>query len=60
MFGKLIYYDREKINDYTAILIGEQTSKVDEYEISNDKGINANMKLLGADSSTIKKYKVKI
>ncbi len=57
MFGKLIYYDREKINDYTAILTGEQTSKIDEYEISNDKAINANIKLLGADSSTTKPAK---
>ncbi len=60
MFCKLIYYDREKINDYTAILTGKQTSEIDEYEISNDKGINANIKLLGADSSTTKKYRVKI
>ena len=38
MFGKIMYYDKTTIDEYKAIIKGQKNLKVEEYEVSNDKG----------------------
>ena len=36
MFGNVIYYDKNKIDEYRAVVKGQRNLQIDEYEVSND------------------------
>lgn len=59
MFGKLIYFDKDTINDYKAIIQGKPNFEIGEYSISNGKGISADLKILEADAKSNKSYTAK-
>lgn len=60
MFGKVIYFDEATINDYKALITGKPGLKIEEYSVSNDKGLSADFKVLGADVKSAKSYTAKI
>lgn len=60
MFGKIIYYDKKTIDEYIALIKGKKNIQVDEYDIANDKGLKADLKVLEADAKASKSYKAKV
>lgn len=60
MFGNVVYYDKKKIDEYRAVVKGQRNLQIDEYEVSNDKGIQIDLKALGADAKANKTYKAKV
>ena len=59
MFGNVIYYDKNKIDEYRAVVKGQRNLQIDEYEVSNDKGVQIDLKVFGADAKANKTYKAK-
>lgn len=60
MFGKILYYDREAMDEYRAIASGKKNVKVEEYDITNDKGIQFDLKAISADAKAGKSYKARV
>lgn len=60
MFGNIIYFDKKKIDEYKAVIKGQKNVEVDEYEVSNDKGLQLGLKGLGADLKASKSYTAKV
>ena len=60
LFGSLIYYDKNKIDEYKAIITGKRGVEVSEYQVTNDKGISVDFKVLGADAKANKSYTAKV
>lgn len=60
MFGNVVYYDRNKINEYKSIIMRQRNLEIDEYEITNDKGAKLDLKAVGLDINATKAYKAKI
>ena len=60
MFGSIIYYDKEKIDEYKAIITGKKGVEVSEYQVTDDKGINVDFKMFGADVKANKSYTAKV
>lgn len=60
MFGKILYYDQKAIDEYKSIVTGKKNVTVEEYEVSNDKGIKVDLKAIEADARAGKSYKAKI
>jgi hypothetical protein len=56
MFGNVLYFDEKKFREYKSIAIGKKNLRVDNIEISNDKGISINLPVLGADAKSTKNY----
>ena len=60
MFGNVVYYDKKKIDEYKSVIKGQKNLEVEEYEVSNDKGVQIDLKAFGADSKANKTYKAKV
>lgn len=60
MFGNVVYYDKKKIDEYKAVIKGQKNLEVEEYEVSNDKGVQVDLKAFGADAKASKTYKAKV
>ena len=60
MFGNVIYYDKKKIDEYKSLITQQKNLQIDEYEISNDKGLQIDLKAIGADAKASKTYKAKV
>ena len=60
MFGKIIYYDKKTVAEYKSVISGKPNLEIEEYDVSNDKGINADLKLVSADIKAFKSYKAKV
>ena len=60
MFGKIIYYDKKTIAEYKSIINGKPNLEIEEYDVSNDRGINADLKLVSADVKASKSYKARV
>jgi hypothetical protein len=60
MFGKIMYYDKKTVDEYKAIIKGQRSVRVDEYEITNDKGASIDLKAISADAKANKKYVAKV
>ena len=60
MFGNVIYYDKNKIDEYRAVVKGQKNLQIDEYEVSNDKGVQIDLKAFGADAKASKTYRAKV
>lgn len=60
MFGNVVYYDKKKIDEYKSLIKGQKNLEIEEYEVSNDKGIQIDLKAFGADAKANKTYKAKI
>lgn len=60
MFGKIMYYDKKMIEDYSSVINGQRPLKIDEYRISNDKGIAADLKFISGDAKASKEYTAKV
>ena len=56
-----LYPSREKkIDEYKAVIKGQKNLEVEEYEVSNDKGVQVDLKAFGADAKASKTYKAKV
>ena len=60
MLGNVIYYDKKKIDEYRSVIKGQRNLEVEEYEVSNDKGVQVDLKAFGADAKASKTYKATI
>jgi hypothetical protein len=60
MFGKVIYFDDKKFNDYLAIATGNKVAAVDSMKISNDKGLGVDIPFVSADVKGSKSYEASI
>lgn len=60
MFGNVVYYDKKKIDEYKAVIKGQKNLEVAEYEVSNDKGVQVDLKAFGADAKASKTYTAKV
>ena len=60
MFGKIIYYDKKAVAEYKSVISGKPNLEIEEYDVSNDKGIIADLKLVSADVKASKSYKAKV
>ena len=54
------FYDKNKIDEYRAVVKGQRNLQIDEYEVSNDKGVQIDLKVFGADAKANKTYKAKV
>lgn len=60
MFGKVIYFDEEKINEYKSVLLGKNSIKVNQIDVSDDKGIGINIPIANGSIKANKSYKAEI
>ena len=60
MFGKMIYFDKGTVDEYTSVIKGEKQLEISEYEISKGKGLALDLKAISADASADKKYIAKV
>ena len=60
MFGNVVYYDKKKIDEYKSVIKGQKNLEVEEYEVSNDKGVQVDLKAFGADAKASKTYRAKV
>lgn len=56
MFGSVVYFDKRKINDFIAIINKQKSLSFSEVDITNDRGLNVNLKMLSADAKATKSY----
>ena len=56
MFGNVVYYDKKKIDEYRSVIKGQRNLEVEEYEVSNDKGIQVDLKAFGIKQKFKKVY----
>ena len=60
MFGKIVYYDKKAVAEYKTVISGKPNLEIDEYDVTNDKGISADLRLVSADVKAAKSYKAKV
>lgn len=60
MFGNVIYFDSKKISDYAAIARGSKNLRIEKMDISNDKGANLTLPIVGGDVKVTKSYEATI
>ena len=60
MFGRMMYYDKKTVDEYKSIIKGQRHVQVEEYEVSNDKGVSVDLKAVSADTKASKKYVAKV
>lgn len=60
MFGKLVYYDKKAVSEYKSIISGKPNLEIESYDVTNDKGINADLRLVSADVKASKSYTAKV
>ena len=60
MFGNVIYFVKNNIVEDRAVVKGLRNLQIDEYEVSNDKGVQIDLKVFGADAKANKTYKAKV
>ena len=60
MFGKVIYFDDEKINEYKSVLIGEKNVKINQINVSDDKGIGVNIPIANGSVKASKSYSAEV
>ena len=60
MFGKVIYFDEEKINEYKAVLMGKKNFKINQINISDDKGIDVSLPIASGSAKASKSYSVEV
>ena len=46
--------------EYKSVISGKPNLEIEEYDVSNDKGIIADLKLVSADVKASKSYKAKV
>lgn len=56
MFGKVLYFDNKKVNEYTAIITREKVLKIDKIEVSQDKGGTVKIPIASGNAKTSKSY----
>lgn len=60
MFGKVIYFDEIKINEYKSALLGKNSVKINQIEVSDDKGIGVNIPIANGSIKANKSYTAEI
>jgi len=60
MFGRMMYYDKKTVDDYKALIKGQRHVRVEEYEVSDDKGISVDLKAVSTDAKASKNYVAKV
>lgn len=60
MFGKVIYFDEEKINEYKSALLGKKNIKINQINVSDDKGIGVNIPIANGSVKASKSYSAEI
>lgn len=60
MFGKVIYFDEIKINEYKSALLGKNSVKINQIEVSDDKGIGVNIPIANGSIKDNKSYTAEI
>lgn len=60
MFGKVIYFDEEKINEYKSALLGKKNIKINQIDISDDKGIDVSIPIVNGSVKANKSYNAEI
>lgn len=60
MFGKVIYFDSKKFNDYFAIATGNKIAEIEHMQVSNDKGVGLSSPILSAEIKGSKSYEANI
>ncbi len=60
MFGKILYYDKKTVGEYTSLITGKKQIEVSEYEVAKGKGIGVDFSGIKADASADKKYTAKV
>lgn len=60
MFGKVIYFDEEKINEYKSALLGKKNVKINQIDVSDDKGGGVNIPIANASIKASKSYSAQV
>ncbi len=60
MFGKVIYFDEEKINEYKSALLGKKNIKINQIEVSDDKVGAAGISIVNASIKANRSYSAEI
>lgn len=60
MFGKVIYFDEEKINEYKSALLGKKNVKINQINVSDDKGIGISIPIVSGSAKANKSYSAEI
>ena len=51
---------QKAVAEYKTVISGKPNLEIEEYDVSNDKGIIADLKLVSADVKASKSYKAKV
>lgn len=60
MFGKVIYFDEAKINEYKSALLGKNSVKINQIDVSDDKGIGLSIPIANGSIKANKSYTAEI
>ena len=60
MFGKVLYIDKKKLNDYMSIATGKNVATINSMQITNDKEIGVDISVLAAGIKGTKTYEANI
>lgn len=60
MFGKVIYFDEEKVNEYKSALLGKKNVKINQIDVSDDKGGGVNIPIANASIKASKSYSAQV
>lgn len=60
MFGKVIYFDKDKINEYKSVVLGEKNCVITEVSVANDKGVGLNFSVASGNVKASKNYNAQI
>lgn len=56
MFGRLIYYDKNRISEYTSLVTGKKSMNITGVELKKDKGVGINLPVLNGDANSSTSY----
>lgn len=60
MFGKILYFDEIKLNEYKSALLGTRNVKINQIDVSDDKGVGINIPIANGTLKASKSYSAEI
>jgi len=60
MFGKVVYLDNKKLDEYMAIATGKNVTKIDKIKITSDKDAGIDLKVASLGGKATKSYEVSV
>ncbi len=56
MFGRLIYFDKDRISEYMSLITGQKSMNITGVELKKGKGIGISLPVLNGDANSSASY----